>query len=259
MTGEVKDEVERLLRAGDRPGAVQYLQATFNVSVEEASILIEALEREEGIAPANDQSSVVTAGTRLDGPLKSRVAALLTVGRKMEAIKLVRKELHIGLREALSMVEEVAREINPNYVSVDATGCLRMVAKGLGVFLMTVSLMFLAAGGVFYFLQYQSISNSDKVSGVVTEMKLLDTGESAPVVEYEWKGSKRSYESTYYASPPDYQVGQKLDLYVNRDDPEDITLDTFADRYAIIVGLSVPGALLLVVSIVFLYFGRRKF
>lgn len=259
MTGDVKDQVEKLLRAGERPQAIQYLQDTFNISSGDAEKLVEALEREAGITPDRVESPVVSTATTIDGPLKKEVAELLKTGRKLEAVRVVRKNLHVGLREALVLVEEVAREANPNYVSFNATGCLQLVAKGLGIFLMIVSVFFLAAAAIIYFFQSQSISNSDRVTGVVTEMKYIDTGESAPVVEYEWKGDKRSYESTYYSSPPDYQVGQTVPLFVNREDPEDITLDTFTDRWALIVGLAVPGAFLMVVSIVFLYFGRRKF
>lgn len=258
MTGEAKQEVERLLRLGERDRAIQYLDETFNVSRQDAHILVETLEREMGLIPEN-RSTPPTNTTTLDGALKTAVAELLTKGRKLEAVKLVRKDLNLALQEALVMVEEVAKEVNPNYVSFNIAGCFQMVAKGLGVFLMIVSVMMLVAAGLIYFFQAQSIGNSEYVTGVVTEMKALETGETAPVVRYEWNGNNRTYESTYYSSPPDYYVGQSVSLYVNRDDQDDIILDTFSDRYALIVGLAVPGVVFLVVSIVLLYFGRRKF
>ncbi|MEX1241285.1 MAG: DUF3592 domain-containing protein [Cyclobacteriaceae bacterium] len=259
MTGEIKDQVEKLLRAGERPRAIQYLQETFNISFEDAGNLVAALERETGITPDKVGAPVAPIATTIDGPLKTDVSELLKSGRKLQAVQVVRSNLHVGLREALLLVEEVAREVNPNYVSFNATGCIQLVAKGLGIFLMVVSIFFLAAAAIIYFFQSQSISKSDRVTGLVTEMKSMDTGESAPVVEYEWKGNKRSYQSTYYSSPPDYEVGQTVPLFVNREDPEEVTLDTFTDRWALIVGLAVPGAFLLLVSIVFLYFARRKF
>ena len=260
MTGEVKDHVERLLRSGERVQAIQYLRDSFNISQEEAGILVEALERETGTTGHQVATpSPATVTTTLDGPLKAEVAGLLKTGRKLDAVQVVRKKLHVGLTEALVLVGEVAREANPNAVSFNATGCAQLVARGLGIFLMIVSVFFLGAGAIIYFLQSQSIGNSDRVAGLVTEMKTLDNGASAPVVAYEWKGNKRSYESTYYSSPPDYQVGQSVFLFVNRDDPEDIILDTFSDRWALMVGLGVIGGFLLLVSIVFIYFARRKF
>jgi len=263
MTTDVREEVGRLLRAGDRPQAIEYLQHTFNISSEDAAKLVEALERETGIvadtvaAPSAD-TSTDTSG-QLHGSLKADVIELLIANRKLEAVQLVRNTLHVTLPQSLLMVGQIAREINPNYVSVKATGCFQVFAKGMGVFLMVVCVFLLAAAAAVYFFQSESIGNSDRVTGTVTEMKSLDTGESAPVIEYEWLGNKRSYESTFYSSPPDYHVGQSVPLFVNRDDPDDITLDTFIDRWAIIVALAVPGAFLGVISIVFMYFGRRKF
>lgn len=263
MTAGVRDEVERLLRAGERPQAVQYLQNTFHISSEDAAKLVEALEREKGIVAENVAASATETSAdtsaRLEGSLKADVIELLNANRKLEAVQLVRKSLQVALPQSMLMVEQVAREINPNYVSVNVTGCFQVFAKGIGIFLMVVSVFLLAAAAAVYFFQSESIGNSDRVTGTVSGMKSLDTGESAPVIEYEWQGSKRSYESTFYSSPPDYHVGQSVPLFVNREDPDDITLDTFIDRWALIVGLAVPGAFLGVISIVFMYFGRRKF
>lgn len=200
MTQEAKQQVEAFLRANDRGGALQYLQDNFNVSLENAELLVTALERDT-------QGAAVT---------------------------------HQG-------------------VSLNVGGCLQTVAKGMGVFFMLAGLMFLAAAGIVYFIQSRSINNSDRLKGLVTEMKSIDQGASAPVITYEWRGRKRSYESTFYSSPPDYHVGQEVFLFVNRDDEEDVTIDTFTDRWALIVGLLVLGGLLILISIVFFYFGRRKF
>lgn len=260
MTQEVKEEVERLLLSGERDEAIGYLRSTFNIGVRDATLLVETLEREMTI-PESLVSASPPPGTSttLDGPLKIQVAELLKSGRQSEAIGRVRQELNLGLKDALILIGEVAREQNPNTVSVNLTGCVKVVAKGLGVFLMVTSLIFLGVAVFLYFYQAQSIADSERVEGTVTEMRSLDTGESAPVIEFEWQGSKRLYASTFYSSPPDYYKGQELFLFVNREDPEDITLDTFAARWALIVGLSVPGAFFLLISIIILHFARRKF
>ena len=259
MTGEAKQEVTKLLRAGNRSGAIQYLNHTFNISTQDATTPVEAVEREiSNTSQMVSESQSVSIPT-LDEAIKTQVAQLLQTGRKSDAVKYVRKNLQLGSKEALVMVEKIAKENNPNYVSINLTGCMQTVAKGVGIFLMIVSFIFLAAAGMIYFFQYRSVSNSDRVTGKVTEMQSLDNGGSAPVVEFEWLEKKRSYASNYYTSPPDYEVGQTVSLYINREDTDDITLDTFSDRYAVIVGLSVPGAILLAISIGFLYFGRRKF
>ena len=145
MTIEAKEEVEKLLRAGERLRAIQYLNNTFNISLQDAELLVAALEQEKNITADRASATSTYAATTLDGPLKAEVTQLLQQGRKLDAIKSVRKNLHVGLKEALVMVEEVAREVNPNYVSFNLTGCLQTVAKGIGIFLMIVSLIFLGA------------------------------------------------------------------------------------------------------------------
>src|SRR5688572_14423760 len=115
MTQEVKEAVEKLLRSGERERAIAHLQTTFNISVQDASLLIETLEREIGIITTSAPEPAVETVSGLDGQTKAEVAQLLETGRKMEAVKLARERQRIGLREALTKVEEVAREMNPNY------------------------------------------------------------------------------------------------------------------------------------------------
>ena len=113
MTGDVKDQVEKLLRSGARADAVEYLQESFSISAEEANILVEALARERAIPDSKVETPVPENATTLDGPLKTEVAELLRTRRKMEAVRVVRTKLSVGLKEALILVEEVAREAKP--------------------------------------------------------------------------------------------------------------------------------------------------
>ena len=261
LTSEAKQEAEKLLRSGDRQGALEYLTSTFNVSSGDARVLLEALEQEIILRQG---ASAASPAAPADGNAKMKlvIGQFLEQGRKLEAVKYVRHVMNLDLREALTTVDKVGNEINPQYGATNIagiSGCLRVVAKGLGAFLLFVSLLFLAAAGIIYYFQLKSVSQSDRVSGKVTEMKSLDSDATAPVIEYEWKGKLRSHESHTYSSPPDYKVGEAVSLFVNREDTGDVIIDTFADRYALIVGLGFIGGVLCLISIVFLYFGRRKF
>lgn len=259
MTNEIKSQVEALLREDDRLKAIEYLKGSYNISEQDATILVEALEREVGLAREDFSGPEIRTATTLGGTLKVEVAGLLKSGRKLEAVQHVRSHLQVGMREALSMVEEVAREVTPGYVSYNPAGCLKTVVKGIGYFVMVVALMSLATALIIFVVQKNSISTSDRVNGVVNELRFLDSGESAPVVTFEWKGKKRLYESTNYTNPDEYAVGQEVPLFVNREDPDNIILDTFSGRWSLIVGFGVIGSGLMLIAIVFLYFGRRKF
>jgi ribosomal protein L7/L12 len=261
LTSEAKQETLRLLRSGDRPAAVDYLSGAFNISSDEAGVLLEALEQEIKLQQGASAASPV-APEAGGAKMKLVIGQFLAQGRKLEAVKYVRHAMNLDLREALTTVDKVGKEINPQYAPTSIaglTGCLRVVAKGLGAFLLLVSLLFLVAAGIVYYFQLKSIRQSDRVAGKVTEMKSLDSDATAPVIEYEWKGEQRLHESHTYSSPPDYEVGQTVSIFVNRENAGDVIIDTFADRYALIVGLGFIGGVLFLISIVFLYFGRRKF
>lgn len=259
MTNEIKSEVDALLRKGDRLKAIEYLKETYQISAQDATILVEALERETGLVREDLGAVDVGTTTTLDGTLKVEVAGLLKSGRKLEAVQHVRSHLQVGMREALVIVEEVASDVTPGYVSYNPAGCLKTVIKGIGYFVMVVALMSLATALIIFLVQKNSISTSDRVNGVVNELRFLDSGESAPVVIFEWKGKKRLYESTNYTNPDEYAVGEEVPLFVNREDPDNIILDTFSGRWSLIVGFGVIGFGLMLIAIVFLYFGRRKF
>jgi hypothetical protein len=259
LTSEAKQEAEKLLRSGDRPGALDYLTGTFNISSAEAGVLLEALEAEIKLQKGADTATTHDTG---EAKMKLVIGQFLAQGRKLEAVKYVRHTMNLDLRQALITVDKVGKEINPHYTLANLaglTGCLRVVVKGLGAFLLLVSLLFLVATAIIYYFQLTSIRQSDRVTGKVTQMKSLDSDATAPVIQYEWKGEQRLHESHTYSSPPDYEVGQTVSIFVNRENAGDVIIDTFADRYALIVGLGFIGAVLCLISIVFLYFGRRKF
>ena len=51
MTSEAKKEVESLLQAGQKIRAIKYLNDTFNISLQDSKVLVEALEQEMAITP----------------------------------------------------------------------------------------------------------------------------------------------------------------------------------------------------------------
>jgi ribosomal protein L7/L12 len=259
MTSEAKQEVEKLLHDGQKSQAVQYLSNTFQVSLDDARMLVETLEMEIAARTPVASTTQFNSGTTLDGPVKQEVIRLLEQRQKIEAVKYVKNHLRTGLKEALLWVEEVARETDPNYSAFNATGCVRGFIKAIGVFLAFVALMFFIGTAVIYYFQERSVSRSDLVEGKVTEVQYLEEGQAAPVISFQWKGKQRSYASNTYSDPPDYRVGQAIPIYVNREEPDDVLINTFEDRYALLVGLGVIGAVFGGFAIVCLYFARAKF
>jgi hypothetical protein len=255
ITAEAKNEVQRLLQQQQKDEAVKYLCDTFGVSVSESQVLVEAVEKEmsQEIAPISQPSS-----TALDGPLKEEVIRLLQANKKIEAVKRVKTDLNTGLKEALVLVEEVDKAINPNYRSVNLnTGCLKGGFRAVAVIFGFIGLGFIGITGILYYLEHQTIKNSDITKGVVVDFRTGDEGGSAPVISYEMDSKKKLYYSNTYSSPPAYEMNEEVSLFVNRSDPDDVIVDTFMDRWFLMVLFGGIGSFFILFCALFMFVGRK--
>ena len=210
MTQETKQEVERFLRDGDKPGAIKHLRETYGFSLAQSKILVEAME--EKLYLISDKPWL-KQDTVPDESAKARLTGLLAGGRKIEP------------------------------------GRIFLLIFG------AVGVLFLSVAGYIFYSQNQSIGKSDLVTGQVIRMKTNGDGMAAPVFEYEFDGRKWLHASSTYSSPPAYEVNEEVPIYVNREDPADITVDTFSDRWFLIsifgfMGLVFTGIPVLVASLV---------
>jgi ribosomal protein L7/L12 len=253
FSSEAKKEVERLLQQGQKLQAIKYLTDNFQISLEEAKMLVETVENQvnpSGTLTTSPQIENSINQTALDGQLKADVIRLLQVNKKIEAVKLVKTELNTGLKEALVMVEEVQKEIDPNYRSVKiGSGCFGGGLTLFKVIFGLIGITFLCvAGGVYYF-QKKTIDNSDLVTGKVTELFHNNKGLSAPLIEYQVQGKTHVYRSSTYSSPPAYEVDEMVEMYVNRNNPDDVVVNTFSDRWFLIFIFGLLGSVFTAVAI----------
>jgi hypothetical protein len=76
------------------------------------------LHRDDRITLSGDPGAppaAITGTASISGqiPTETTVESLIAAGRKIEAIKLLREETGIGLREAKEAVEEISRDRSP--------------------------------------------------------------------------------------------------------------------------------------------------
>ena len=255
ITAEAKNEVQRLLQQQRKEEAVKYLCDTFGVSHSESQVLVEAVEKEmsQETAPLPQSSS-----TALDGPLKEEVIRLLQENKKIEAVKRVKTDLNTGLKEAFVLVEEVDKATNPNYRSVNLNaGCLGNGFRAFAVIFGFIGLGFIGITGILYYLQHQTIKNSDITKGVVVDFRIGNEGGSAPVISYEIDNKKKFYYSNTYSSPPAYEMKEEVSLFVNRSDPDDVIVDTFMDRWFLMVLFGGIGSFFVLFCALFMFVGRK--
>jgi len=95
------------------------------------------------------------------------------------------------------------------------------ILSGLG-------LLFLVISGY----QYLSIRNKKMkwtpVTGVVVNYIVNQAeGGAAPVVIYVWEGDSISYTGDIYSSPPDFELLERVSMFVNPSSPDNAIIDTF--------------------------------
>lgn len=264
FTSEAKQEVERLLRDGQKIHAVKYVHNTFNVSLADAKKLVEAVELEMNTA-ASSYSDTATdsteesysTGTGLTPLVEMHVTSLLQSGKKIEAVKYVKELLNIGLKESLEIVEEVELKVKPDAVPSSAgSGCMKGALKLATFIFALVAFVLLAIAGIIYYLNEEIVGQGERVEGTVESLKYSGTS-AAPIIVYEWHEKEYRYESTLYSTPPDYSEGERLPVFVNRDDPDEILIDRFTDRWLAITVIAGLGAFSGIFCFVMVFIGRR--
>jgi ribosomal protein L7/L12 len=237
MTHQARQEIERLLQKGEKIGAIKHLKDAYGFSLEQSKILVEAIEGKIDAASANPYLNRVSS--KLDEAAKAHVSNLLKSGNKIQAVKFVKETLRLRLKEAKDQVEELEKILQPGMTAktsaiFNPVSVIRVVFGGVGAIM-------LAIAGYLVFAQSQSIANSELVTGRVVRMQATSDGMTAPVIEYQWNDKNWLHASTTYSSPPAYEVNEAVPIYVNRQDPTDITVDTFTDRWFLITILGSMG------------------
>jgi hypothetical protein len=82
----------------------------------------------------------------------------------------------------------------------------------------------------FHFFKGQKAENQyTKVEGVVVRNQ-FNGGMSRPVIRYQYEGKELLYADNTYTNPPVYERGEKVELFVNPNDPKDVWINSFLGR-----------------------------
>jgi ribosomal protein L7/L12 len=257
ISAEAKKEAGRLLRQNGKTAAIKYLCDMFGVSLEESKLLVEALEIETGTQPGVSPDAGFAMA--LTGELKTEVIHLLQDRKKIDAVKRVKQALNTGLKEAMVMVEEVDKETNPNYKAyAPGTGCLTGAFKVLSYISGIFGVISLALAILVYYYQTNQINQSERVNGKVIELRYEPGVGAAPVIAFTWKGEQKTFTETFYSDPPAYEIDEQVGLFVNRENPDEVIIDTLSDRWVAVMVFGIIAAIFLFFMTIFIFI-RRKF
>lgn len=179
---------------------------------------------------------------------KEELKKLIRSGNRIEAVKYARETFNVSLQNAVRLVNSVDQELNPgkkinlNSFSQDGriTKIVSYVFGGLGALFLGISIL------LFYFDQ-RAINTYIKTSGIVVANRVDMDSDSegyayAPEVAFQWEGTEKIYQSSTYTNPPSIEVGASVNLYVNPNDPSDVIIDSFGQRFVAILVFGGLGA-----------------
>lgn len=149
---------------------------------------------------------------------------------------------------------------------------LNTVEKGLsfaywfrqGCILLLTNLMFLGffGWGVYAaYTAYRLETNGAVTEGIVIQMDASTTDGSttySPIIEFQANGQTYSFDGNVSSNPPQYQVGDKVNVRYDKDDPSTAQIDKWSERWLMPVIL-IPTMCIagLIVNIV-LFLSWRK-
>ncbi|MBY0434409.1 MAG: DUF3592 domain-containing protein, partial [Cyclobacteriaceae bacterium] len=161
-----------------------------------------------------------------EAEIKAKILELLGQNKRFQAIKYVRHAKKISLKEATAFVESIGKEHFPNAFgkSVDPGKIVGWLFSGFGlVFFIVIAIMFWS--------DRKSAQNSTHITGKVTSLDYSHDNMAAPVISYRHNGKKHFTKGTTYSNPPSFEIGEEVDLIINNNNPNDVIIDSFFERY----------------------------
>lgn len=173
--------------------------------------------------------------------------------KKLEAVKLVKDEFDLSLRDAVSLVEalDANEEIrfntfqrspfpNKNFGRrSEPFNILKKVFLGVGILLSAV------AAALAYDTD-QELKESQRVSGKV--VGFVPGSQYAPVVQYSYNNQLFEVQGVVSSNPAAYDIGEEVGVFVPSDSTKTIHIDSITELWILPLILAAIG-------LVFLFIG----
>lgn len=236
LNDQIKAKVKDFIAKGQKIEAIKYLRENYPLSLSEAKNWIDYLSGEATVEPG---AVLPQAKSPLTAVASEKVKSLVRVGKQLQAIKFLRDEYQLSLVQAKELVDTATNEsgVKPAFTFVNQGVIAYYIFAGIGT-------VFLIVAAYLYWQDYTITHDSIIVSGKVIELQYGSADRESgaiPVVWYQWKGQPKLYYGTIYSNPPAVEVGDKVDLIVSRNNPDQVTLNIFSERYLFMIVFGFLG------------------
>jgi hypothetical protein len=198
--------------------------------------------------------------------LKEDLRDLVLSGKKDQAIQILQDKYNVTPTEAQKLLALALKEsITPEQIFKSVFKWTPRIKKALFKF---VAIMFgiigipilIAAVGVYVYMTYQ-IKNSIYTTGVVTEIPNYTRegyySSGSPVISYEFDTETYTTTASVFSNNEEFSLGDTVALYVNLDDPTSVIIDTFNQRWLMVIVIGAIGLSLTLSMLVLLIHSKR--
>ncbi len=201
--------------------------------------------------------------------IKEEITNLVLSGKKDEAISLLQKKYNISREEAEKLLAVALKEtVNPGILFKripqmlsGGKGCKKtiygMIAFGFGFFGIPMLLAAIGFGVYFHYDESQRI----EITGTVVDFDTYYDGNGdlqyTPIISYSVDNQTYSCKGTWYSNSPEYNEGDPVTLMVSPDDPESVYVDSFSERWFVLVITGSVAGLFIILMFLFTFMSRR--
>lgn len=204
---------------------------------------------------------------------KEHVIELIEMGDQLDAVRYLQETLNITTDQALLLAEkleeetetELEKEFNSMQDEMRRNPDVN-VGKLVGGIFMSLGVIMLAIAAYFIVSNYKFSERAITVKGKVVNydsyLSRDDDGGSTtmytPTFEYEFQGKNYTHKSTTSTSSKDYEINELVDVLVDPEEPTEILIDSFWEKWFVSVLLGFLGTLFTGLgSMAFFILGKR--
>lgn len=200
--------------------------------------------------------SPIVVSMNITDEQKDHVRNLLIRGHKIEAVKYIRDNFGLSLKESKELAELIDQDIADDEYQAPPSAFKRASASKAGS---GIGLIFGLLGAAMLSVAiYIFISNQKFLGTAVPVVGVVVSNPHQPVIDYEYEGTMHSYYSTVSSDPPSYNMGEEVQIFVNPANPDDVMVNTFTERWFLIALLGGMGLMFSGIGMVSFFAFRLK-
>lgn len=192
---------------------------------------------------------------------KDHAIELIQMGDKLEAVRYLQQVLSIDAEKALLLTEKLEQEVDAEDAEVIDELKARQeealknppvdVGRIVGGIFMGVGCLLLAIAAWLGVSHYQFAQRAIPIQGIVLRYSSYESRSDdgpyttmyTPTYQYSFEGKTYTYQSSTSSSSREYEVNEKVDVLVDPQQPKEILIDSFWERWFVVILLGGMGTI----------------